>query len=109
MATGPCPPDCLEEVRPGWWQPGRLLGAEPRSVTLCFVLVLFAFATHDKLAIIVSLGVAIALVLVFQKMCEVDPRAIEVRLRGLRSYRERSLRAEALVDSPVRRHERMLT
>lgn len=109
MATGPCPPECFEEVRPGWFQPGRLLGAEPRSVTVCIMLVVLAFATHDKVAIVVALAVAIALILVFQKMCEQDPRAIEIRLRGLRRYSERSLRAEALVDSPVRQHERILT
>ena len=108
VATGPCPMECMAEVRPGWWQPGRTLGIEPRAALLCFCVVLLSIATHDRGAIIAAITVAFALVIVFRKMSERDPRSIEIRLRGISRYRERTLRAEALARSPRRRHERRL-
>lgn len=100
--------ECMAEVRPGWWQPGRTLGIEPRAALICFCIVLLAIATHDRAAIVAAVTVAFALVIVFRKMSERDPRSIEIRLRGISRYRERKLRAEALVSSPRRRHDRRL-
>jgi len=75
---------------------------------ICFLLFLLSCATRDRNAVIGTFAVCTALIILFRKMGEADPRQLEIRLRGLSTYRERRLRAEAVVGSPVRRHDRKI-
>jgi hypothetical protein len=73
---------------------------------MAFLLFMLACATRDRTAITVVLFVSMALIFLFRKMGEADPKQLQIRFQGMSTFREMRLRAEALRDSPRQSHDR---